>query len=82
MNLSNHTYPLAGDQSEGAANVATGLSSVLAQWHRLVASVAAKRARNREMRALYRLGDRELWDLGLSRSDLLRVENGSYHRGS
>jgi uncharacterized protein YjiS (DUF1127 family) len=34
------------------------------------------------MRELYRLGDRELWDLGLSRSDLLRIENGSYSRGS
>jgi uncharacterized protein YjiS (DUF1127 family) len=82
MNLSSHTYPLAGKPSEGAANVETGLSSVLAQWHRLVAFVAAKRARNREMQELYRLGDRELWDLGLSRSDLLRVENGSYRRGS
>jgi uncharacterized protein YjiS (DUF1127 family) len=82
MNLSNSTYSLAGDRSNRAANVATGLSSVLAQWHRLVASVAAKRARNREMRELYRLGDRELWDLGLSRSDLLRIENGSYSRGS
>jgi uncharacterized protein YjiS (DUF1127 family) len=32
------------------------------------------------MQDLYRCSDRDLWDMGLSRSDLMAIENGSFHR--
>lgn len=40
----------------------------------------ARRARGRELRELYNCSDRELRDIGLSRSDFLAIEKGVYRQ--
>jgi uncharacterized protein YjiS (DUF1127 family) len=77
MNLSNNTYVAGGQHTQ---DVGTWLSPLIGRWHRLGAYFAARRARSLEMRELYRFSDRELWDVGLSRSDLLSIEKGVYRK--
>jgi uncharacterized protein YjiS (DUF1127 family) len=48
--------------------------------HRLRASWAQRRAVERQMQELYRSSDRELWDMGLSRSDLREIAKGTYRK--
>jgi uncharacterized protein YjiS (DUF1127 family) len=50
-------------------------------FHRLSASWAQHRATERQMQELYRSSDRELWDMGLSRSDLPDIAKGTYRKG-
>jgi uncharacterized protein YjiS (DUF1127 family) len=40
----------------------------------------ARRRRARELRELFAFDERELRDLGLSRSDFMSIENGTYRR--
>jgi uncharacterized protein YjiS (DUF1127 family) len=49
-------------------------------FHRLRASWAQRRAVERQMQELYRSSDRELWDMGLSRSDLPEIARGTYRQ--
>ena len=51
-----------------------------ARLDRLGSAWAARRKRARELRDLYRFSDRELWDVGLSRSDLPAIADGTYRR--
>ena len=51
------------------------------EFGRLGASWRTRRQRARELRELAALSDRELWDLGLGRSDLPAIANGAYRRG-
>jgi uncharacterized protein YjiS (DUF1127 family) len=76
MSISNNTYVYSG--SDHAAR--PWLSHMTARLHDLRASWAQRRARAREMQDLYRCSDRDLWDMGLSRSDLMAIENGSFRR--
>ncbi len=61
----------------GGFHPAQGLRAWLA---RRVAAVARRHRHAREMADLAKFSDRELWDLGLSRSDLMAVERGLYRR--
>ena len=54
-----------------------GLSGL---FHRLRASWLQWRAMERQMQELYRSSDRELWDMGLSRSDLPEIAKGTYRQ--
>ncbi len=45
----------------------------LSHWH-------ARRRRAQELRELFAFDERELRDLGLSRSDFLSIENDTYRR--
>jgi uncharacterized protein YjiS (DUF1127 family) len=76
MSISNNTYLLSDSQH------ATGswLSPVTARFHHWREVWAQRRARAREMQELNRCSDRELWDMGLSRSDLLSIEAGVFQR--
>jgi uncharacterized protein YjiS (DUF1127 family) len=47
---------------------------------RTVARWQARRCRARELRELFAFDERELHDLGLSRSDFMSIENGTYRR--
>ncbi len=47
---------------------------------RAVARWQARRSRARELNELFAFDERELHDLGLSRSDFMSIENGTYHR--
>jgi uncharacterized protein YjiS (DUF1127 family) len=76
MNLSSNTYLLdATRQTARPAGVwLTGM------FHRLRASLVQRRAVERQMQELYRSSDRELWDMGLSRSDLPEIARGTYRQ--
>jgi uncharacterized protein YjiS (DUF1127 family) len=39
-----------------------------------------RRRRTRELNELFTFGERELRDLGLSRSDFMSIQNGTFHR--
>ncbi len=49
-------------------------------FDRAVAHWQARRRRARELNELFAFDERELRDLGLSRSDFMSIENGTYHR--
>jgi uncharacterized protein YjiS (DUF1127 family) len=80
MNLSNDTYPISDGRQKIAPDIGTILSAMRAGLHRLSASWVKRRTRAREMRELYRFTDRDLWDVGLSRSDVWSIERGTYRR--
>jgi uncharacterized protein YjiS (DUF1127 family) len=50
------------------------------QLGRIGAFWAARRRQQREILALYAFSDRALRDVGLSRSDLPRIRNGTFRR--
>jgi uncharacterized protein YjiS (DUF1127 family) len=53
----------------------------LGAWlSRRLAAFSERRRRAREMAELAAYSDRELWDLGLSRCDLMAVERGTFRR--
>jgi uncharacterized protein YjiS (DUF1127 family) len=76
MNLSNNTYAISG----GHHATWPWLSQIASRLHHMREIWVERRARAREMQDLYRCSGRELWDMGLSRSDLLSIENGSFRR--
>ncbi len=51
-----------------------------ARFARLADALAARRLRAQQMRELNAFSDRELWDVGLSRSDFMAIEKGVYRR--
>ena len=54
-----------------------------AHWLSRQAAIWTKnRQHAREMQELARFTDRDLWDVGLSRSDVMALEKGSYQRDS
>jgi uncharacterized protein YjiS (DUF1127 family) len=48
--------------------------------HRIVNARATRRRHSRDAEQLYAFSDRELWDLGLGRSDLPSIIAGTYRR--
>lgn len=62
------------------AQAAAWIQRLPAAMRRLTAALAAYRQRTREFDDLHKLSDRELWDLGLSRSDFTAIEKGVYRR--
>jgi uncharacterized protein YjiS (DUF1127 family) len=76
MSTTNQTYLVPGSQPT-VQPVGTWLSSRIQQ---LRTYLAQRRARAEELRELYRFTDRELWDIGLSRSDFMAIERGTYRR--
>lgn len=51
-----------------------------ARFARLADALAARRLRAQQMRELFAFSDRDLWDVGLSRSDFMAIEKGIYRR--
>ena len=80
MNLSNNTYSISSDHAKIGGEFNSWLSLLFAGVQHLRARHTERRARAREMWELHRLTDRELWDVGLSRSDFLAIEQGTYRR--
>jgi uncharacterized protein YjiS (DUF1127 family) len=76
MNSSSNTYLF--DATLQTARPAGGWLARL--FHRLRASWAQRREVERQMQELYRSSDRELWDMGLSRSDLREIAKGTYRK--
>jgi uncharacterized protein YjiS (DUF1127 family) len=80
MNFTERTYPLADRRVKTAADLDTWLSLTRAWLNHLRVTWAERRARRRGIETLYCFSDHELWDLGLSRSDIPAIENGTYSR--
>ena len=80
MALMNDAHLLA----EGERKIARTFQSFLSQTGSWLTHLRdlwiARRRRARELDDLYRLSDRELMDLGLSRSDFPAIERGIYRR--
>lgn len=47
---------------------------------RIGEALVERRLRNQQLRDLTAFSDRELWDVGLSRSDFLAIEKGTFRR--
>ena len=76
MNLSDDAYLLAGNRQKIIPDIGTILSPI----RTLAAAWVKRRTRTRELRELARFTDRDLWDVGLSRSDIWSIEQGTYRR--
>jgi uncharacterized protein YjiS (DUF1127 family) len=79
MSQSNNAFLISDDRRK-AGDAGAWLSPILARLHGAGSYWAEKRTRARELRELHRFSDRELWDIGLSRSDILAIEKGSFSR--
>lgn len=76
MNASTTTYSHTSTTAHSGglfAFVSARLQTARARW-------AEKRAHDRDMADLLRFSDRELWDIGISRSDFTAVDNGTFRR--
>jgi uncharacterized protein YjiS (DUF1127 family) len=77
---------LTKDAWFGATEPATGqprdqrMAVGLREGLRGIAGWIARRRSRREAAALLAFSDRDLWDLGLSRSDIPGIMNGTYRR--
>jgi uncharacterized protein YjiS (DUF1127 family) len=80
MNLSEQSRAISESQQQVAREAILWLSWLRARLDSLGAAWADRRKRAREIRELYRFNERELWDLGLRRSDLPAIANGTYRR--
>ncbi len=78
MNISKQSYLVPSEQ---LSKTGSSLISLLTYFRRVSMFLKQRRTRARELRELHRFSDRELWDLGLSRSDIHAIENGVYRRG-
>jgi uncharacterized protein YjiS (DUF1127 family) len=69
-------------QSHAASGVAQHNPAAILRRavNRAVAYWQARRRRSRELNELFAFDERELRDLGLSRSDFVSIENGTYRR--
>jgi uncharacterized protein YjiS (DUF1127 family) len=79
MSLSNNISIISSGQ-RNAGDVGTWMSAVVGRLHRFGAYLAERRARSLEMDELSRLSDRELRDIGLSRSDTMSIEKATFRR--
>ena len=80
MKLSEKARALSKGQQEAVREVGVWLSWLQARLGRLDTAWTARRKRAREVRDLYLFTERELWDVGLSRSDLPAIADGTYRR--
>ena len=80
MNLSEEARALSKGQQETVREAGVWLSWLRARLGHLDAAWTARRKRAREVRDLYLFTERELWDVGLRRSDLPAIADGTYRR--
>jgi uncharacterized protein YjiS (DUF1127 family) len=80
MSLFGDARPLPDAQQTFVADLRRGMARGHTMWRRVADSWNARRQHARELEELYRFTDRDLADLGLSKSDLPAIEKGVYHR--
>jgi uncharacterized protein YjiS (DUF1127 family) len=80
MSLSDQARFLPDTQQKIISDLLRWLFRARALVRRLGGFWTARRQRARELDELYRFTDRELADLGLSKSDLPAIGRGAYHR--
>jgi uncharacterized protein YjiS (DUF1127 family) len=77
---SEHFHPIDESQQQIANAGSVCLSPLRASLAWFRASWLPRRKRGREIRQLQAFSDSELKDIGLSRSDLCAIGNGTYRR--
>ena len=80
MNLSEDTWLVSVNKRQAIHAASVWLSRVQAGFGRLAEFLATRHRRIQEAEVLYGFSDRDLWDLGLSRSDIPSIINGMYRR--
>jgi uncharacterized protein YjiS (DUF1127 family) len=80
VNLSEDTWLVSTNQRQGIRTVSAWLSRARAGLGRVAAYLAARRRRLQDAEVLHTFSDRDLWDLGLSRSDIPSIISGTYRR--
>jgi uncharacterized protein YjiS (DUF1127 family) len=80
MSLSDQARSLPDTQQKIASDLLRWLFRGHAVVRRLGDLWTARRQRARELDEVYRFTDRELADLGLTKSDLPAIEKGAYRR--
>ena len=80
MSLSANAQLVSQNHQKTSSASPLSLSGIATTLKRIGTTWAVRRRRMRDMQALYTFSDRELWDIGLGRSDLPAIENGSFHR--
>jgi uncharacterized protein YjiS (DUF1127 family) len=80
MNIADDAPLIAAGPQPIVATARAWLARLQARLGRLDASWRVRRQRSRKVQELAAFSDRELWDLGLGRSDLQAIANGTYRR--
>jgi uncharacterized protein YjiS (DUF1127 family) len=80
MSLSADAQLVSQSHRKAPARRSVSLPHFAMTLQRIVAAWIKRQRQAREMQALYRFNDRELWDIGLGRSDLPAIENGTFRR--
>jgi uncharacterized protein YjiS (DUF1127 family) len=80
MNLSDEAHFIPDAQPQIVSDLRWWLAQGHALLERMADSWNARRQHARELDELYRFTDRDLADLGLSKSDLPAIEKGVYRR--
>lgn len=80
MNLSANAQLVSQNHQPASSGKPLSLLYVATTLRRIGSTWVARRRQARDMHALYAFSDRELWDIGLGRSDLLSIENGTFRR--
>ena len=80
VNLSEHTWPATQGQQAATPASNQWVHHLYTGINRIRSALTTRLQRSRDAQALQTFTDRELWDLGLSRSDILRIEKGTFQR--
>ena len=80
MNLSSNISISSGRQRKLAGDSGSSIFTVALRLRRLAAYLANRRERRMAADALHRFSDRELWDVGLSRGDILSIGRGNFRK--
>lgn len=80
MNVYQDARLVAENEQTTAGETTAIVSGLRDHLGRFKAFWVARRQRARDTAALEAFTDRELWDLGLSRSDLPRLTDGTFRR--
>ena len=81
INISDDAQFIVGGPHPTVSTARAWLARLQAKLGRFGASWRTRRQRSREVQELAAFSDRELWDLGLGRSDLHAIASGTYRRG-
>ena len=80
MNISENSLFFFVGKQQIAHKIGVWPLRLQARIGQIVASRMARSKRAREARDLLNFSDRELWDLGLGRSDIQSIIDGTYRR--
>jgi uncharacterized protein YjiS (DUF1127 family) len=80
MTLAQTARLVSGSPQQVAHQASIWFARLSSSLHRINTAWAVRRRFSRDARQLYSFSDRELWDLGLSRSDVPSIAAGTFRR--